>query len=299
MTPVVVLEHVQKTFGSHLAVSDLSLTIDRGESIAILGPNGAGKTTTIGMMLGLQKPSSGRVWLLGGNPSDPKRHIDIGVVLQNVSVPDRLTVKECLNLFRQFYPHPRPLEDLLAMAGLEDDARKMAQSLSGGKVRRLQFALAMTGNPDVLFLDEPTVGMDVGSKRKFWDALQTYVKEGKTLILTTHDLQEADAMTNRVLVMNHGAVIADGTPEAIKKEFAGRQVSFVPGNGIDLTPITQWPEVVDVHVAGRRTVVVTKDSDTTLRRLIEGHWDIRDIMVGGGGLEEAFVRLTQLKGDSI
>jgi ABC-2 type transport system ATP-binding protein len=289
---VIQLERVTKLFGSFSAISDVSLAVESGQAVSLLGPNGAGKTTSIAIMLGLQHPSTGKARLLGKNPGDAKIHEKIGVVLQNVSVPDRLTVTECLNLFRGFYPRPLPLSHLLAIAGLEEDAQKMAQSLSGGKTRRMQFALAMAGDPEVLFLDEPTVGMDVTSKRQFWDALREFVTQGKTLILTTHDLQEADVMTDRVVVMNRGRIIADAPPEQIKMEFGGRQVSFVASTDSPIPTLRGWAEVIDVKTAGRQVTVVTRDSDVTLRRLIRDNWDVRDITVGGGGLEEAFVRLT-------
>ena len=244
------------------------------------------------MMLGLTRPSRGHVRLFGADPDSVQAHTRIGVMLQGVSVPDRLTVKESLNLFRGFYPRPLPLAYLLDISGLAGDARKMAGQLSGGKTRRLQFAAAMAGDPQVLFLDEPTVGMDIGSKRQFWDTLRTFIADGRTLVLTTHDLQEADVVADRVVVMNSGRVIADATPERIKMEFGGRQVSFVATEGQAIDGLRQWAEVQDVLSAGRHVTVLTKDSDHVVRRLILEGWDISDIMIAGGGLEEAFVRLT-------
>lgn len=293
MNAVVALEGVTKHFGRRTAVDQVSMEIGQGQAVALLGPNGAGKTTSIAMMLGLLHPTSGRVRLLGGDPSDAKSREKIGVVLQNVSVPDRLRVRECLNLFRGFYARPRAVSELLQMGGLEEDAETMAHLLSGGKTRRLQFALAMAGDPEVLFMDEPTVGMDVGSKRQFWDALRAFVGQGRTMILTTHDLHEADAMTDRVMVMHHGRIIADAPPEAIKTEFGGRQITLVAGDiGVDKI-LRGWPEVMDVQLSGRQVTVLTQDSDATLRRLFRDGHDVKDVLVSGGGLEEAFVRLTR------
>lgn len=289
---VIEMKAVSKHFGHREAVSNLTLEIPAGQALALLGPNGAGKTTSIAMMLGLTRPSRGHIRLFGADPGSVQAHTRIGVMLQGVSVPDRLTVKESLNLFRGVYPRPLSLAHLLDISGLEGDARKMAGQLSGGKTRRLQFAAAMAGDPQMLFLDEPTVGMDVASKRQFWDTLRTFIADGRTLVLTTHDLQEADVVADRVVVMNSGRVIADAAPERIKMEFGGRQVSFVAAEGQAVDGLRQWAEVQDMHTAGRHVTVLTKDSDHVVRRLILEGWDISDIMIAGGGLEEAFVRLT-------
>lgn len=290
---VVELDRVSKHFGRKTAVADVSFTLSAGEAVALLGPNGAGKTTSIQMMLGLLRPSRGAVRLFSDDPTNPRIHARIGVVLQNVSVPERLKVRECVNLFRAFYAHPLSLDALIQMSGLEEDVEAMAHLLSGGKMRRLQFALAMAGDPDVVFMDEPTAGMDVASKRHFWDALRTFVGAGKSLILTTHDLNEADLITDRILVMNHGRIIADAPPEQIKMQFGGRTVQFLANDAQIDAALKTWPEVTDVQVAGRQVSVLTVDSDVTLRRLFQEDWDIRDVQVGGGGLEEAFVRLTR------
>lgn len=292
---VVELDQVTKTFGHKTAVDEVSFKLLAGQAVALLGPNGAGKTTSIQMMLGLLKPSRGTVRMFQHDPTNPRLHERIGVVLQNVSVPERLRVRECLDLFRAFYPSPRSLDDLLEMSGLGDDADTMAHMLSGGKMRRLQFALAMAGNPDVVFMDEPTAGMDVSSRRHFWDALRSFVGQGKTLILTTHDLNEADLVTDRILVMNHGRIVADAPPERIKMEFGGRTIQFVTDDTTWAQELWEWDEIGDLQVAGRQVTVLTRDSDATLRRLYKEDCDIKDVQVGGGGLEEAFVRLTREK----
>lgn len=296
MPAFIEFDQVSKHFGARAAVDHVSFTLHGGEAIALLGPNGAGKTTSIQMMLGLLRPSVGKVKLFGHDPADPQSHERIGVVLQNVSVPERLRVRECLNLFRGFYTTPRSLEELLHLSGLEEDANAMAHLLSGGKTRRLQFALAMTGNPDVLFLDEPTVGMDVGSKRHFWDALRSFVGAGHSLILTTHDLKEADLITDRIMVMNHGKVVADAPPEQIKMQFGGREVRFVTDDTVFIDEIKRWPEVLDVQIAGRQVSVLTADSDATLKAIFVQGRAVRDVEVTGGGLEDAFFRLTQHHG---
>jgi ABC-2 type transport system ATP-binding protein len=293
VSAVVQFDRVKKTYGQTVAVHDLSLVIHGGEAVAILGPNGAGKTTTIGMMLGLVHPTEGTVRLFGRNPTASTSHQRIGVVLQNVSVPDRLRVAECLNLFRGFYRQPLPLSELLDLAGLQEEQHTWAHTLSGGKMRRLQVALALAGNPDVLFLDEPTVGMDVSSKRHFWETMRGFLANGRTLILTTHDLHEADVMTDRVIVLHQGRVIADETPERIKMRVAGRRVQFVTDHPEIAQTLSTWPEVTAVRTEGRQVIAFTKDSDHTLRRLFERGSDIHDVLVSGGGLEDAFIELTQ------
>lgn len=296
LSSVVIMDRVAKQFGNQEAVSDVSLTVEHGQAVALLGPNGAGKSTTIAMMLGLIEPTRGTVRLFDGPPNRAAAHENIGVVLQNVSVPDRLRVWECLNLVRGFFARPLTLEELLALSGLEGDRNTMAHLLSGGKTRRLQFALAMAGNPDLLFLDEPTASMDVASKRQFWDALRRFVREGKTLLLTTHDLKEADMMTDRVVVMHRGRIIQDAPPERIKMEFGDRQVRFVTDDPALAGALSGWEGISEVAASGREVTVTTRDSDAVLRRLIVEHWDVRDIRVGGGGLEEAFLRLTAEEG---
>ncbi|PWI58026.1 ABC transporter ATP-binding protein [Sulfoacidibacillus thermotolerans] len=286
------MKDVTKQFGQKTAVRDVTMKIAKGSAVALLGPNGAGKTTSIAMMLGLIRPTRGVVTLFGGDPLASEQHAHIGVMLQGVSVPDRLTVVETIQLFRGFYKKPLAIDRLLTAAGLEEDARVMANRLSGGKMRRLQFALALAGNPEVLFLDEPTVGMDVTARRHFWDELRRFIASGKTLLLTTHDLQEADLVADRVIVMNKGRIIADAAPESIKMQFAGRQISFVAGVHLDLQKLTKLPDVIEIKTAGRQVTIRTNNSDGLLRTLIMEQWEISDIQVTGGGLEEAFMRLT-------
>ena len=293
LSNVVEMSGVTKSFGTRQAVRHMDLRIETGSAVALLGPNGAGKTTSIAMMLGLLRPTVGRVQLFSQDPAKAKVHERIGVMLQDVSVPDRLTVRETIDLFRGFYPKSLTTQKLLQISGLSDDAKTMASKLSGGKMRRLQFALALAGDPEVLFLDEPTVGMDVASRRTFWEELRSFIAAGKTMLLTTHDLQEADLLADRVVVMQSGQIIADAAPEKIKMQFGGRQVSFVAGEAVNLDQLSILPEVTEVQTVGRKVTLFTQDSDALLRRLILAEWDIRDIQVSGGGLEDAFVRLTQ------
>lgn len=243
-------------------------------------------------MLGLLSPTSGQVRLYGGDPRRARTRTHIGVMLQGVSVVDRLSVMETVNLFRSFYPHPLPAKHLLRAAQLEDKANARASGLSGGQMRRLQFALSLAGDLEVLFLDEPTVGMDVSARRAFWEELRSFLATGRTLLLTTHDLQEADSVADRVVVMDQGQILADDAPEQLKMAFAGRQVSFVAGQEVVVSDLNGLPEVLDVQVNGRHVMVQTRNSDRFLRDLLNRYEQVSDVLVSGGGLEDAFMRLT-------
>lgn len=292
MNPVIEFQNVSKVFKeSQPAVDNMTLQIQPGTAVACLGPNGAGKSTSISMMLGLLKPTSGTVKLFGGNPDSRRLHQRLGVMLQGVSVLDRLTVRETINLVRSYFANPLAIKHLLKVADLENEADKLATKLSGGQMRRLQFALALVGNPDVLFLDEPTVGMDFSSKQIFWQELRQFITRGKTLLLTTHDLHEADSIADRVIVINQGKIIADDTPEQLKMTHAGRQVSFVPGTGVSREVIQQLPGVISFREEGRQIIIRTTNSDQLLTQVIKQDWDISDIQVFGGGLEDAYVQL--------
>ena len=204
MKAAIQLNGVSKIYKDKKAVDNLTLSIAEGTVVALLGPNGAGKTTTVSMILGLHKPTKGTVKLLGGDPGDTRVRDRIGAMLQDVSVIDGLKVAESINLFRSYYEKPLPLAYLLKVSNLEAEKDKMASSLSGGQQRRLGFALALAGDPEVIFLDEPTVGMDVTSRQLFWDTVRAMAGKGRTIVLTTHYLDEADSVADRIVVINNG-----------------------------------------------------------------------------------------------
>ncbi|WP_407309566.1 ABC transporter ATP-binding protein [Desulfosporosinus sp. SB140] len=298
MATVIELQNVTKVFNAgQPAVDNVTLQVQPGRAVACLGPNGAGKSTSISMMLGLLKPTSGTVKLFGGNPESRHLHQRLGVMLQGVSVLDRLTVRETINLVRSYFANPLPIAHLLKVANLENETDKLSTELSGGQMRRLQFALSLAGNPDVLFLDEPTVGMDFSSKQIFWQELRQFITEGKTLLLTTHDLHEADSMADRVVVIDHGKIIADDSPEQLKMMYAGRQVSFVLGGDMPHEVINQLPGVASFREEGRQIIIRTTNSDELITQVIKQNWDISDIQISGGGLEDAYVRLIGEKED--
>jgi ABC-2 type transport system ATP-binding protein len=218
---------VTKHYGMVEALRGLDLTIRRGELLALLGANGAGKTTAVRLLLGLARPSSGSVEVFGGDPRDARSRTRIGAVLQVARVPETLKVREHIDLFRSYYPHPMPFADIITSAGLEGVENRKFGQLSGGQQKRVLFALAIAGNPDLLILDEPTVGLDVEARRALWKQIRAFVALGKSVLLTTHYLAEAEALANRVVVLNRGVVCKEGTPSEIRGDAASLEDAFV------------------------------------------------------------------------
>jgi ABC-2 type transport system ATP-binding protein len=291
MDAVVELIDAHKRYGSVEAVKGVNLTIRQGELVAMLGPNGAGKTTSINLMLGLRKPTSGRARLFGLNPDDRRARSRCGVMLQESGVPDTLTVRELVELFGSYYPHPMPPQRTIALAGLEEQARRQAGKLSGGQRQRLYFALAVCGDAEVIFFDEPTVGMDVESRRAFLDTIREFAQEGRTIVLTTHYLEEADELAERVIVIDRGVVIADATPAEIKSTVVGKRVSFTttrPSGEVDLSGLP----CSRLEVDDDRVRLFTNAPETLLREVFRRGLEIHDLEVVGADLEEAFLALT-------
>jgi ABC-2 type transport system ATP-binding protein len=273
------------------ALDNVSFEICRGETVALLGPNGAGKSTAIDTMLGLRAPSSGEVRVLGGTPAAAVAAGKIGGMLQTSGLPEAAKVGELVALFRKLYGGARSQPELLALAGLTDLAGRPVDKLSGGQMQRLRFALALAGRPDLLFLDEPTVGLDVEARRHFWQSLRTITAEGTTVLFATHYLDEADANASRVIVISHGRVIADGTPTQIKSSTSVRTLrAATPGP--DPAVLLTLPGVADVSVQGDAVAIRTTDADATLHAWYALGRPIRGLEVGGGGLEEALLALT-------
>lgn len=282
------LSQVTKAYNGRKAVDNLSLTVNQGTVVALLGPNGAGKTTTVSMILGLIQPTSGTVKLLGHDPQQRSVRDRIGAMLQDVSVIDNLTVVETLDLFRHYYAKPIPLEQLLAISGLESERNKMASALSGGQQRRLGFAMANAGDPEVLFLDEPTVGMDVTHRQLFWETVQGMADRGRTIVLTTHYLEEADQVADRIVVINNGLLVADGTPSQIKATTIGRTISFTAGSSITESLLQEVPGIAEIEWSGRRVKLYSNDTDRLIGELVRRELEMRDIEIQSGGLDEAF-----------
>ncbi len=288
---VAALQAVSKRYGSVTALAEVTLTLRAGEVLALLGPNGAGKTTAVGLLLGLARPESGAVRLFGRAPQDMASRARVGVMLQLSGVPETLTVAEHLELFASYYPHPLPLADVLERTGLTGLGSRLYGKLSGGQKQRLHLALALVGDPDLLALDEPTTGLDVISKRALWDGVRDFTAQGKTVLLTTHYLEEADALADRIVVLSEGRVVAEGTPAAIKDRVAGRRVRFV--TTLPLALIQTLPGVHTVRREGAATEVLVAEAEPVVRALLERDADLSGLEVTGVGLEEAFLVLTQ------
>ena len=286
------LVDAHKRYGSVEAVRGVSLAIRSGELVAMLGPNGAGKTTSIALMLGLRKPTSGQALLFGLPPTDRRARSRCGVMLQESGVPDTLHVEELVDLFRSYYPHPLPAEQAIAMAGLQGQARQQAQKLSGGQRQRLYFALAVCGDPDVIFLDEPTVGLDVEARHAFLESIRAFAGEGKTIVLTTHYLEEADQLAERVVVIDRGVVVADAPPADIKSRVVGRRVSFTSGQALSEADFVGLPHS-GLQLERGRVRLLSSEPEELLRELFRRGVQIRDLEVVGADLEEAFLDLTR------
>lgn len=292
MNEIVSVNNVVKTFQNKKAVNDVSFSIQKGEVVAILGPNGAGKTTTISMILGLLNPTSGEVKLFNQHPTDKKVRERIGTMLQEVSVMQGLKVRELLDLIRNYYPSPHTLEKVISLTGLSESELKMrAEKLSGGQKRRLNFALALAGNPDLIILDEPTVGMDISARNRFWQTIQMLSEEGKTIIFTTHYLQEADDVAGRILLFDKGSIIADGTPTEIKSRLTKQYVSFTTDSG-SINKLYGHSVITNISQRNDRVFVQTDNTDAVLALLFEEKIGASNIQIERGKLEEAFEQLT-------
>ena len=288
---VVELRGVTMAYGPVQALAGIDLEVAAGEIVAVLGPNGAGKTTAISIMLGLREPSSGRARVFGGHPADSAVRSRIGAMLQESGVPAALRVGEVVDLFRAYYPVALPRDHVLAAADLLDLKDRPVGKLSGGQRQRLYFALALAGDPDLLFLDEPTVGMDIASRHAFWDRIRELADLGKTVVFTTHLLEEADAVADRIVVIDGGRIVAAGTPTEVKARVAGKRIR-VRGSISDAQL-----EAVDgarlVARDGAYRILAAEDAMPILRALLALGPIVEEVTVEEAGLEAAFLGLTQ------
>ena len=288
------LEGVNKNYGDVRALRGVNFQVRAGEVVALLGPNGAGKTTAVKLLLGLLQPNAGKVRVFGGDPTNPENRIRAGAMLQVAKVPETLRVREHIDLFSSYYVNPMPAQEVLAAAGLEKLSDRKFGDLSGGQRQRVLFALAICGDPDLLFLDEPTVGLDVEARRMLWDEIRRMVTRGKTVLLTTHYLQEADALADRVAVINKGEIIAEGTPAEIKAKTAGKRIRCITSLSIGsllqiqgVTEVKEDREAVEIHAA---------EAEAVVRELLARDQQLSGLEITTAGLEEAFLALTQDNG---
>ncbi len=285
------LESVNKNYGSVRALRNVDFRVRAGEVVALLGPNGAGKTTAVKLLLGLMPPNSGKVRVFGGDPVSPQNRLRTGAMLQVGRVPETLRVREHIDLFSAYYDRPMNAKEVLAAAGLQDLRDRKFGELSGGQKQRVLFALAICGNPDLLFLDEPTVGLDVEARRLLWDEIRGLVGRGKTVLLTTHYLQEADALADRVVVINKGEIIAEGSPAEIKAQTAGKKIRCVTSLGVAV--LRQLPGVTEVLEDREAVELHALEAEPVLRELLMRDPSLSGLEITSAGLEEAFLALTQ------
>src|SRR5437762_13151399 len=283
------LAKVSKNYGDVIALNEVSLDIHPGELTALLGPNGAGKTTAVKLLLGLAAPSNGIARVFNADPRDAANRARTGAMLQVARVPETLRVREHIALFSAYYPKPMPFADIVAAAGLAGIESRKFGELSGGQKQRVLFALAICGDPDLLILDEPTVGLDVEARHLLWQEIRNLLDRGKTVVLTTHYLEEADALADRVAVINKGSIIAEGTPTEIKSRTAGKKIRCITQLSLDV--IRKMKGVVDVKTDREATVIQANDPESVLRGLLSLDLDVSGIEVTSAGLEDAFLAL--------
>jgi ABC-2 type transport system ATP-binding protein len=290
-TPVVSFVNVSKHYGSLKAVDGLNLDLRPGETTALLGPNGAGKSTSLDMLLALRKPTSGRISMFGEDPYQAVKSGRVGAMLQSGGLMPEVTVRELVTLVTTLHPKPEPINTTLQRAGVAEFADQRVDRLSGGQTQRVRFALAICGKSELIVLDEPTAAMDVETRRVFWNSMKEEVAQGRTLLFATHYLEEADQAADRILVINRGRLLADGTPAEIKARAGARRISFHLDT-VDEPFLLGLPGLVNLEVRHDFVQIQTSDSDATLYAVLDAGYRPHEIEVTSLGLEQAFLAIT-------
>jgi len=273
------------------AVRGIDISIPPRETVAILGPNGAGKSTTIDMLLGLARPDAGTVSVFGRDPSAVVRAGQVGAMLQTGGLLRDLTVRELVAMMASLFPRPLDVDEVLELTGIAGIAAQPTQKLSGGQTQRVRFAIAIVPDPELLVLDEPTVGMDVEGRHAFWTTMRDYAARGRTVLFATHYLEEADAYADRIVLMARGSIVADGAPTEIKAMVGSRTIRATLPNA-STVELERLPGVTQAELHGESVILVCSDSDRAIRALLERFPAARDLEIAGAGLEEAFLQLT-------
>ena len=291
--PVATLTGVTKRYGATTALDNLSLALHPGEVVALLGPNGAGKSTAVRMMLGLTAPTLGAARVFRSDPRNPAARARIGAMLQVARIPESLKVREHLDLFRSYYPRPLPVVEIVRIAQLQGIEDRLFAQLSGGQKQRVLFALALCGDPDLIFLDEPTVGLDIEARRGLWQQIRTLAARGKTVLLTTHYLEEADALAHRIIVINKGRIVSEGTPAEIKSNIAGRKIRC--RTTLTAEFLRSLPGVAAVQQERGFTIVTTPQAEQVVREMLLRDHTLSELEIASPALEDAFLALTSNK----
>ena len=286
------LSGVKKRYGATVALDGFDLEVRSGELLAVLGPNGAGKTTAIALMLGLQVPDAGQVTLFGRSPHDLTARRNVGVMMQEVALPDALTVRDLIGQTSAYYPAPLTLAETIALSGVEKTAQRPYAKLSGGQKRQAQFALAICGRPRLLFLDEPTTGLDINARETMWAAVRGLVAGGTSVVLTTHYIEEAEALADRVVVMAKGREVAQGTVREMRALVARKRIDCA--TALSLAKVLAWPQVSAAIVGENGQLsITTAEAEVVVRKLLAADPNLKDLEVRRAGLSEAFAELTQ------
>jgi ABC-2 type transport system ATP-binding protein len=295
------LSHVTKRFHNGvIALDNLCLTLRRGEVVALLGPNGAGKSTAVKLLMGLSSPTSGTVNIFGADPCNHSARMRTGVMLQAGRAPEMLRVREHIEIFRGYYPSPMAYVDILQVAGLDGIESRFFGQLSGGQKQRVLFALALAGDPDLVFLDEPTVGLDIKSRRGMWAQIELLAARGKTVLLTTHYLEEADSLAQRIVVIDKGRIVCEGTPAEVKSlgsvtpgALNSRSIKIIRcATTISTHALLNVPGVTSATVSGELTTILTSQAESTMREILALDPSLHSIDVQSPKLEDAFLALT-------
>lgn len=289
ITPLIKLEKVSKHFAKRKIIDNLSLIVRPGNIICLLGVNGAGKSTLIKMMLGLEMPSSGKITLNGYAPTHPKSRLTVGVVLQESHFIDELSARETIQLVRLHYPYPLAMDKIIKDFSLYEFIDKRTGTLSQGQKKRLALALAFAGNPKLVFLDEPTAGLDMQSRMNLWQYIKSLKKSDVTVFLTTHYLEEAQFLSDRIVILNKGKIIADGSVEFIQKNFSPAKINFkLPQNHQWLS---DYPQATMLDA--ENYLIQTDDSDNLVRKIVQHNIPFYDLQVSKNKLEDAFIKIIE------
>ncbi len=286
MPPFLQVDNLVRHYQGVKAVDGISFTIERGRCFGLLGPNGAGKTTTVEMLEGINEPTSGAI-LYQGKPLGRRFRDEAGIMFQTTALQDYITVLETLKMFQQMYPRTLPLPDLIESCSLEEFLDRDTRKLSGGQRQRLLLAIALVNDPEVIFLDEPTTGLDPQARRNFWELVQRIKRQGKTVVLTTHYMEEAYRLCDDIIIMDHGRIIAQGTPDALlAKHFAEVVLQL---------PAADFPAScpgLEVQLSGDLVEILSSDLNRTIRQLIEQRVSLAGLRIRQHTLEDLFLALT-------